>query len=104
MTGAYSARTSSVIGNLELELATRVTDNHSCPRRPSVFEHVGKRLLHNAIAGDRHAERKGRRLALDVKLNGKPGLPHLRDELVKLVKSRLGRMRGRFTSHTQHSQ
>jgi hypothetical protein len=103
VTGIASRRTSSVVCDLELEVAA-VTDNHPRLRRPSVFEHVGERLLHDAVGGDRDAERKRSGLPFDLKLNRKPSLSHLRNELVEVVQGRLGRMGRWLPSDTQHSQ
>jgi hypothetical protein len=101
---ACSRRTSSVVCDLELEPSARVTDNHPRLRGTSVFEHVGQRLLHDAVGGDRDAERKRSGLALDLELNRKPSLSHLRNELVELAKGRLGRMGWWLPSDTQHPQ
>ena len=97
-------RALSVVGDLELELPTRVADDHAGVRRPGVLEDVGESLLNDPVGRNRHPWGKRDLRTLDVELDWNPCLAHLRHQLIELGQRGLRRMGGRLVGDTQHPQ
>jgi len=70
-----------------------------------VLEHIGERLLHDAVRGQLDARREGALCSLDAHLHADTCVPHLVDERVELHEARLRcqrRVAGSFVFEDAH--
>src|SRR5829696_5131874 len=98
----------AVVGDLDHHLAVGVTDGHLGPAGPGVADHVGQRLLDDAVGGQVDGGRQPPRLPLERHRDLDPGPGRLGDQRVQLGQPggrgqrRPAAVAGPLAEHAQH--